>query len=389
MSDDRDLELSLVRGDALMRIQRAIGLVPADGLGAGRRALVLALVSWLPLAIWALVKGRALAGDVDEPLMSHFGIHVRLLIAVPLLVIAEAVSHGISTRLFPQFLSSGLVPDTEIARFRETLRKLARLRDATLPWVVLLGALLVVLAVSPTPADNHELNWTADPAGGGFGFAAIWFSWVARPIFTILLLAWLWRLVLVFVLCARLARLDLALVPTHPDGAGGLGFLERLPAAFSPVVLGISLVLAARWAHDVRYHGVHVESLYLPMIAFGVLALVLFLAPLLPWFRLLARARRSAEMEYGALVARHGRLVRQRWILGEPVADDALLGAPELGPVADTLTLYDAARKMRSFPIARRSVVAIALPAALPMIGVLAMEIPIKDLLLKLLTTLV
>jgi hypothetical protein len=94
-------------------------------------------------------------------------------------------------------------------------------------------------------------------------------------------------------------------------------------------------------------------------------------------------------MEYGALVARHGRLVRQRWILGEPVADDALLGAPELGPVADTLTLYDAARKMRSFPIARRSVVAIALPAALPMIGVLAMEIPIKDLLLKLLTTLV
>ncbi len=52
---------------------------------------------------------------------------------------------------------------------------------------------------------------------------------MARPIFLALLLGWLWRLILLCVLFHRIARLDLALVPTHPDRDGGLGFLEATP----------------------------------------------------------------------------------------------------------------------------------------------------------------
>src|SRR3990172_8031757 len=298
MSAAEEVDLSLVRGDALLRLQRAIGLVPRDGLGVGRRALVLALITWAPIAVWALLRSRALPGSVDEPLLSHFGIHVRCLVATPLLVLAEAVSHGVTTRLGPQFVRAGLVADRE--RLRETLRGVARLRDRTLPWVVIGGIVLAGLAVAPSPAANHELSWAGD-RGGPLGFAAFWVAWVMRPVFTVLMLAWLWRLILAFVLCSRLSRLELSLVPTHPDGAGGLGFLEGLPFAFSPVVLALSTVLASRWAHDVVYHDVHVAALRMPMIAFGVVALVLFLAPLLPWQRPLAAAKRQAELEYGAL----------------------------------------------------------------------------------------
>jgi len=209
-----------------------------------------------------------------------------------------------------------------------------------------------------------------------------------RPIFTVLLLAWVWRLILAFVLSARLSRLDLALVPTHPDRAGGLGFLESLPMAFSPVIFGISAVLASRWAHDVLYHGVHVTALRMPMISFGVVILVLFLAPLLPWLRPLSAAKRRAELEYGALVAQHGRLVRRRWIEGEPVPEGGILAAPEIGPVADTITLYEATRKMRPLPIGMRSLLAVLIPAAVPLLPVLAIEIPVKDLLLGLVKTL-
>jgi hypothetical protein len=60
---------------------------------------------------------------------------------------------------------------------------------------------------------------------------------------------------------------------THPDGVGGLGFLEQLTLARSPVVFAISWVLASRWVHEVLYHGVAVKSLRLPMLAFGVIAL--------------------------------------------------------------------------------------------------------------------
>jgi hypothetical protein len=159
------------------------------------------------------------------------------------------------------------------------------------------------------------------------------------------MLAWLWRLALACVLTTRLARLDLSLVPTHPDGAGGLGFLETLPVAFSPVVFALSAVLASRWAHEVMYHGVHVAELRMPMIAFAVIVVVLFLAPLVPFLRPLAAARRRAQLEYAALVARHGR--------------------------------------------GRRSLLAVLLPAALPLLPVLAIEVPIGDLLMKVMKTLV
>jgi hypothetical protein len=113
-----ELALSLVRGDALLRLQRRIGLVPADGLGVGRRAFALALVSWLPLAGWALLAGP---GGAGEPLLRHFGVQVRCLVAIPLFVLAEGVAHGITTRLLPHFVRSGLVAEGERQRFREIL----------------------------------------------------------------------------------------------------------------------------------------------------------------------------------------------------------------------------------------------------------------------------
>ena len=217
------------------------------------------------------------------------------------------------------------------------------------------------------PGDSHELLWAGDgPEPTGYGFGGWWFTWVARPIFFALLLGWLWRLGLLCVLFRRIASLDLALVPTHPDRTGGLGFLEATPTLFSPVVFGISAVLASRWAHDVVYHGVHVQELRMQMIAVVVLALLLFLAPLALWLPPLRACKRRALLDYGALVGEHGRLVRRRWILREPVADAALLGAPEIGPVADTISLYEAVRKLRTVPIGPSSLLPLALAAVPP-----------------------
>ena len=381
-----ELALSLVRGDALLRVQRAVGLVPRDGLGVGRRALFFAALSWLPIALWALLAGRAFPGAAAEPLLQHFGVHVRCLVAIPLFILAEGASHGLTTRLVPYFLHSGLVAEGDRARFVEIVRGVARLRDATLPWIAILALVLAWALLSPAPRETHEVIWAED--GPRLGFGGFWFLYVARPIYLGLLFGWLWRLVLLTVLFVRLGALGLDVVPTHPDGAGGLGFLEKLPTMFSPVVFAVSAVLASRFAHDVLHHGVQVQSLRLPMLGFGVLVLVLFLAPLAVWARPLGAAKRRALFEYGTLVGRHGRLVRRRWILREPVEDDALLAAPEIGPVADTLALYEAVRKLRSIPISRVSLLAIALPALVPMLPVVAIEIPIRDLLLKILSTL-
>ena len=380
--DQQDLHFLLIRGDLLFRAQRAIGLIPREGLGRTRRATVFALITWLPIVLWAVIYGRALPGIASEPLLQHFGVHVRCLVAIPLLIMGEVVAQGIVGRLIPQFVRSGLVNEGNIAQFVDILKDTARLRDASLPWVFVIGLVIGWAVVSPSAWNVHEVVWADETNIGGprLGFGGWWFLYVTRPIFMALLLAWMWRLALVTSLLWRIARLDLALVLTHPDRAGGLGFLEGLPFAFSPFVLALSAVLASQWAHDLLYHGVQVHSLKLPLVVFIAVVLGLLLAPLAVFARPLMAGKRRALLEYGALVAEHGRLVRRRWILHEPIANEDLLQAPELGPVADTVSLYDAVARTRPVPIGMRALVAGLVPALLPMLAAAAVQVPIKDM---------
>jgi hypothetical protein len=230
---------------------------------------------------------------------------------------------------------------------------------------------------------EHEAKWASTGGAGGLGFGGWWLLYVSRPIFGALLVAWLWRLALVFVLLKRIARLDLSIVPTHPDGAGGLGFVKDLPKAFSLLAFATSAVVASRLAHDVIYHDLTLQSLKVVLTAFVVLVVAICVAPLLALAGPLAAAKRRALMEYGGLIGKHGRLVRQRWILGEAPADDSLLQAVEIGPVADTLAIYEAVGRMKAVPFGKSTLVGIAVSTLVPVVVLLSTQVPIKEVLKK------
>ena len=230
---------------------------------------------------------------------------------------------------------------------------------------------------------GHEAKWAATGEAGGLGFGGWWLMYVSRPIFGVLLAAWLWRLALVFVLLKRIAGLELSIVPTHADGAGGLGFVKDMPKAFSLLAFATSAVVASRLAHDVIYHGVTLQSLKVVLAGFVALVMTICVAPLLALVGPLAAAKRRALLEYGALVGEHGRLVRRRWILRETPTNEALLQAPELGPVADTLALYDAVRKMQTVPFGKSTLLGIAVPTLIPILVLLSTQVPIKEILKK------
>ncbi len=206
---------------------------------------------------------------------------------------------------------------------------------------------------------------------------------MSRPIFSVLLVAWLWRLALVFLLLKRIAGLELSIVPTHADGAGGLGFLKDLPKAFSLLAFATSAVVASRLAHEVIYHEVSLLSLKVVLSGFVLLVVVICIAPLLALVGPLAAAKRRGLLEYGALVGEHGRLVRRRWILREAPEDDALLQAPEIGPVADTLALYEAVARMKPVPFGKSTLLGIAVPTLIPILVLLSTQVPIKEVLKK------
>jgi hypothetical protein len=385
-------DITLVRADLPFRLQRRIGLIPQSGSGVARRALFWTALAWVPVAAWALWTGRALPeqGQAAEPLLQHFGVHIRLLIGLPLLILAEAVAHRVMARLMPQFVHEGIVAPADVPRFREILADTARLRDTAVPWLIIVGIALAWAFTGSAVHRSHELSWAAEGgASPSLGFGGWWYVYVGRTLFVVLLLGWLWRLILLAITLKRIARLDLAIVPTHPDRAGGLGFVERFPTAFSLVVFVQALVIAAGWAHDAEFHGLDVHSLY-PMMAVAlVVALVVYLAPYLVFAAPLARAKKQALLDYGALIARHGAAVRSKWIIGDAKTEEPLLSAPEIGPVADTVSLYEAVQRMRPVPLGKMAALAIALPVLIPFIGVLALQIPLQQMLARLLKGLI
>jgi len=81
-SDSRDTAFSLVQGGSSYRIQQKLGLIPRRGLGISRRVIFFILLTWAPIMGWAIVNERVFAGVVAEPLLQHFSVHVRCLVAV-------------------------------------------------------------------------------------------------------------------------------------------------------------------------------------------------------------------------------------------------------------------------------------------------------------------
>jgi len=383
-----ELAFSPIDNEAPLRWLRQIGIVPAGELGLWRRAIFLALLGWLPIAVWAVLSGHFVAADIGEPLLRHYGVHVRCLLAIPLLVLAEGFVHRTALQIVPQFQTSGAIPPERKHLFESVIRDVRRLRNSTMPWVLVIGAALALSIVDRPDPTSDSMAWSLE-RDGSMGFGGWWMLYVARPIFAALVLGWLWRILLVTICFWRAGRLGLSLVPTHPDRAGGLAFVEKLPGAFAPVSFAISAVVCSRWAHEIVYHEASLRSYLVPGAVLVVLWTILLLLPLLALAPVLMRARKESIRGYSTLVGEQGRLVHRRWILGERIGEEPLLDAPEIGPVADAATLYESVRRMKLAPIGKVSLVAILLPLALPMIAVTLLRIPLKDVLGALLKALI
>ena len=380
-------EFSPVENEAPVRLLRRLRIVPRDGLGLGRRAVIAAALTWLPIMAWAVATGRLPAPDGNESILRHFGVHVRCLLAIPVLIAGEAMLHAVLGRISGRFVTAGLVPPERRAAFDAANESVRRLRDATLPWVVIVGIAVATVLLRRLDLADDAIAWALEP-DGTLGFGGWWFVHVVRPIYFALSLAWLWRLVLVTLWFRKIAGVGLSLVPTHPDRMGGMSVVQMMPSAFVPFTLAASSILAAAWAHRVLSHGAHVQEFAFQALAFAGLWSLLLLLPLLMLAPLLARTRRAAIPAYGALVGEQGRLTHRRWIEKQPVGDEPLLAAPEIGPLADAFTMYQSVLGMQSVPIGKKTIAAVLGPIAVPFLLVISLEIPLAQLLQQVLKVL-
>jgi hypothetical protein len=371
---------SIVRGDPLFRLQRTLKLVTDDRMFTLRRAILGALLAWVPMAAWVLLVADEGARQGGESFFRHFGVHARCLIALPLMIVNESRADRIIGRVVGQFTAAGLVPDGERAGFDRVMHAMARLRSAWWIWLLILGLVIAsVVAGVAQIRERHDVVW-AIRADGSVGFGAWWFILVARPLGMLLGVVWLWRVAVTALLLWRLTRLNLYLVPAHPDRAAGLGFVELAIAVFAPIVLAISAAASAREAHFVLEHGVALASLKLQAMGFVLFVLVVFLSPLFAVAPALRAVRRRAYFDYAALVSRTDAEFERR-VQERRVAAGELLDRSDYSAMADAATVFATAANIRAIPISRVSILAVLIPALIPLLLLVSTQIPLREIL--------
>jgi hypothetical protein len=126
-----------------------------------------------------------------------------------------------------------------------------------------------------------------------------WLSFVRIPIAQFILLRWYLRLVIWFWLLWRVSRLKLRLLPTHPDSAGGLGFLGRSSYAFAPILFAQGVLLSGIIANRLLYEGQNLMSFKMTTVALAGFFVLVILGPLTIFSPQLASTKQRGMREYG------------------------------------------------------------------------------------------
>ena len=372
---------SLVRGGLVDRLRDRFGPRGPKRERVVLSALLAALIAWLPLLILSLFEGLAYGTEVTVPFLRDFAVNVRFLLALPILILAGPIIDRWWRRLVLEFPRSGLVSPTELPAFEAVIERITQLRDRLLP-----DALLIVAAFTPLLLVRTELlmsgvsSWHV-ASTGHLSLAGWWFDLVSTPLFRFLLLRWAWKKFLWTLLLWRVSRIPLHLAPAHTDLAAGLGFLSDGQRAFSPIVFAGGLVLAGQVVNAIVYEGATLRSVQYIFIAYALLAVVFLVAPLLVVTPVLLKVKKTACLEYGALVTKHDQLFDAKWIHGQRSPEDTILGNPDASSLADLGSSFAVVRQMRIVPIDRPTLITLAVAAGLPIVPVVLFVTPANEVI--------
>jgi hypothetical protein len=380
-------DFSLVLGGPLYQFWRRLHAAGPTLDLLMRRMIGIPLVAWLPLLVLTVYEGVAI-GRVPVPFLYDLDAHARFLVAIPLLLLAEVVIHQRIRPVVRQFVDAGIVTPQVLPGFRAAIDRAMRLRNSLAVESILavgvfgFGWMLWTETSSLTTSTWYTI---ADPAGRHSTLAGRWYLHVSIPIFQFLFYRWYFRLFVWFLFLGRVSRLDLRLTPTHPDRAGGLGFLASAPIAFALVILAQAIVVSSVIAGRIIFQGDTLQANRYVIAGFVILQLLLVLGPLCVFAPKLLALKRRGRREYGALAARYTREFHEKWIGGAAPPDEPLLGSADIQSLADLANSYEVVRGIRPVPFGRDAIIQVAVPALIPFAPLALTVVPAEEILKKLL----
>jgi hypothetical protein len=347
-----------------------------------RRIVVITLVAWLPLLI--LVSIGSFAGRVS--LVSFFSdieVHVRFLVALPVLIGAELLVHSRIRPIVRSFVERRIVLPEHLPRYHDAIQSAVKLRNSVVLEIALL--LLVYtfgLWLWSIRIPLEGATWYVLPGGRwNLTRAGFWYVFVSIPILQFVLLRWYSRLFIWFRFLWQVSRIDLNLIPTNPDRCGGLGFLGKSAYAFGPVLFAQGAMLAGLVASRILYKGQSLLSFKLQLLGFVAFFVIAIVSPLLMFTPRMAQAKRKGLAQYGLLAQRYVEDFHQKWVLGNPT--EALLGAADIQSLADLGNSYAMVRDMRSVPFGLDEIARLVAATAAPLAPLLLTIFSPEDLITR------
>jgi hypothetical protein len=210
--------LRLTEGGPTYRIEKRLGLIREQSPRVVRRVFFFIVVTWVPLLVLSALQGTAIGDSVVVPFLRDIAVHARLLLAMPLLILAEVLLGPHLAEAAIHFVDSGLVLEEDFKRFDNAVERALRWRDSLIPELVLLLLAYTFATISRMSMAIHVSTWhaiTTDPTAS-LTWAGWWLVLFCTPFFQFLLLRWFWRLFLWGQFLWRMSKLHLQLIPTHP-----------------------------------------------------------------------------------------------------------------------------------------------------------------------------
>lgn len=381
---------SLMRGGLVHRLLHAAGVLRGRAHLSWWLALALLLLCLLPPLLLTAAAGTLLPGGNGMALLGDYATLSRLLLVVPLLVLAAPHADALLRNALRQLGHASLVPPRRSARLERLLQRIRRGRDSWLPEL-----LCLLVALAPFWLAGHAVNLLPGVAdwrlhGDQLTAAGRWYEWVSLPLSRLLGLLWLWRFVLWTVLLCGLPRVGLRLHAEHPDGAGGLAFLGLAQERFAILALAGGLLLAGACLNQMHWLGQTLYSLRHLLAGYVIGATALLVAPLLVLMPTLMRAKRHALFRFDALGNRAATVFDQRWqaagsvLAGDADGSDSLLDHGDASAYADFSGVYQGLARMSAVPFNRWNLAWIAAHAALPLGPLALMAMSVDELVKKL-----
>ena len=377
-------DFSLVLGGPVYQLLRRVRLEGDHLELLNRRLFGITLVAWLPLLLLATFSSSgAHVGRLS--FLHDVEVQVRFLIALPILIAAELVVHLRLRPVVRRFGERRIVLLQDLPRFDTAIESAGRLRDSIpIECGLLLFVYTVGLWVWNGRVGLDTETWYAMP-GGRWHLtpAGFWYVFISIPILQFILLRWYLRLFIWFRFLWHVSRINLHLIPTHPDRCAGLAFLGKSAYAFGPILFAQGVMLAGVVASRVLYRGESLQSFKLQAGGFVTFFVLAILGPLLMFTPQMIRAKRKGLADYGLLAQRYVDSFEQKWILEDPSSSGELLGAADIQSLADLGNSYAMVREMRSVPFGLDDISRLAAATAAPLLPLLLTVFSPEELIMR------